>query len=128
MLNSIKLHGYLGRDPELSYHRGQNGDFAKVVFTLAVGRDYGDDTDWFYCVMYGKRAEVIDKYLRKGSEVIVSGRMESYTPKGEERKSWLVKMDGFDFAGKKGDGSGSKKQSDQHVPDSMEQIEEDVPF
>ena len=151
MLNDIKLHGYLGRDPELSWSNGQNGQYARVAFTLGVGRDYGDETDWFYCVMYGKRAEVIDRFFRKGSEIVVSGRMESYKPKNDpNRTAWLVKMSGFDFAGKSGNGSGSSNSSSANtrpepaqaapqqseprqtsfndIPDSFEEAEEDIPF
>ena len=153
MLNDIKLHGYLGRDPELSWINGQNGQYAKVAFSLGVGRDFGDETDWFYCVMYGKRAEVIDKWLRKGAEIIVSGRMESYRPKNDpNRTAWIVKMSDFNFCGK-GNGSGSSNSSSAYsspapaaqeapapaqaepqqmefndLPDSFEEQEDDIPF
>lgn len=138
MLNDIKLQGYLGRDPELTEQQGQNGPYKRVSFSLGVGRDYGDGTDWFYCVMNGKRAEVIDKYFRKGSEIIVSGRMESYKPKKDpDHTAWLVKMSDFYFT-RNGSGSGSSTGSsngssgaaaqDEPVPDSFEQLEEDVPF
>lgn len=138
MLNDIKLQGYLGRDPELTEQQGQNGPYKRVSFSLGVGRDYGDGTDWFYCVMNGKRAEVIDKYFRKGSEIIVSGRMESYKPKKDpDHTAWLVKMVDFYFT-RNGSGSGSSTCSsngssgaaaqDESVPDSFEQLEEDIPF
>ena len=111
MLNDIKLQGYLGRDPELTEQQGQNGPYKRVAFSLGVGRDYGDGTDWFYCVMYGKRAEVIEKYFSKGSEIIVSGRMESYKPKNDQnRTAWLVKMSDFYFTRNRS-GSGSDGSS-----------------
>lgn len=138
MLNRIELQGYLGRDPELTERQGQNGPYKSVAFSLGVGRDYGDGTDWFYCTMNGKRAEVIDKYFRKGSEILVSGRMESYKPKNDpDRTAWLVRMDDFHFT-RNGIGSGSSTGSssgsraaapqDENIPDSFEQLEEDIPF
>ena len=149
MLNRIELQGYLGRDPELTYQEGQNGRYARVAFSLGVGRDYGDGTDWFYCTMNGKRAEVIEKYFRKGSEILVSGRMESYKPKRDpDHTAWLVKMDDFHFT-RNGTGSGSSTgsssgssaapaQERQHseprqqtlddIPDSFEEAEDDIPF
>ena len=149
MLNRIELQGYLGRDPELTYKDGQNGRYARVAFSLGVGRDYGDGTDWFYCVMNGKRAEVIDKYFRKGSEIIVSGRMESYKPQRDpDHTAWLVKMDDFHFT-RNGTGSGSatgsssgssaapaqerqqsepRQQTLDDIPDSFEEAEDDIPF
>lgn len=133
MLNDIKIQGYLGRDPELSERQGQNGPYKSVLFSLGVGRDFGDGTDWFRCIMNGKRAEVIDKYFRKGSEIIVSGRMESYKPKNDpERTAWIVKVSDFWFT-RNGKSSGSTGSSaaatqDAPVPDGFEQLEEDIPF
>ncbi len=139
MLNDIKLQGNFGRDPELSERQGQNGPYKSVAFSLGVGRDYGDGTDWFYCVMNGKRAEVIDKYFSKGSEIIVAGRMESYKPKNDpDRTAWLVRMDDFHFT-RNGNSSGSSNRSgstgssaaptqEAPISDSFEQLEEDIPF
>lgn len=138
MLNRIELQGYLGRDPELTEKQGQNGPYKSVAFSLGVGRDFGDGTDWFYCVMNGRRAEVIEKYFSKGSEILVSGRMESYKPKNDpDRTAWLVRMDDFHFT-RNGTGSGSSTGSSsgssaaptQEAPisDSFEQLEEDIPF
>lgn len=124
MLNQITLHGYLGRDTELSEVNGQNGTFSKVTFTLAVSRDYGDETDWFYCVMYGKRANVLDKYFSKGSEIIIRGRMESYKPKTDEsRTNWNVRVEDFNFVG--------KKSATETAPQGFTEVdydEEDAPF
>lgn len=124
MLNQITLHGYLGRDTELSEVNGQNGTFSKVTFTLAVSRDYGDETDWFYCVMYGKRANVLDKYFSKGSEIIVRGRMESYKPKTDEsRTNWNVRVEDFNFVG--------KKSATETAPRGFTEVDyddEDAPF
>ena len=148
MLNDIKLHGRLGRDPELTERQGQNGPYNRAAFSLAVDRDFGDEVDWFYCVIVGKRAEVIDKYFGKGSEIVVSGRMESYEPKsGPNKTAWIVKVNNFDFCGSKSSGSstgsstGSFKpvtgepnfndgvqSSFDDLPDSFQAAEDDIPF
>ena len=52
MLNKITIHGYLGRDPEKQTVQGQKGPYSKTTVSVAVSRDFGDDTDWFYCVFY----------------------------------------------------------------------------
>lgn len=123
MINEIVLHGYIGRDPEITEHEGKNGPYKRCNFSLGVSRDYGDETDWFYCVMTGKRAEVIEKYFYKGSQIMVRGRMESYKPKNDpNRTAWLVVVTGFDFCDK----SGSKPKD--NVADTFDQVEEDVPF
>lgn len=141
MLNEIRLHGRLGKDPELTERQGQKGPYKSVLFTMAVDRDFGDGCDWFLCTMNGRRAEVIDKYFSKGSEIIVMGRMESYKPKNDpDHTAWIVKMSGFDFCGSSSDNSkqaGSKpapkqaeaKQSSfEDLPDNFEEQEEDIPF
>ena len=149
MLNHIELHGRLGRDPELTERQGQNGPYKRVTFSLAVDRDFGDGCDWFYCVMNGNRAAVIDKWFSRGSEIIVTGRMESYHPKNDPNNTaWLVKMDGFDFAGSNSSGSPNNSSSTgsfkpvteepnfndgvqssfDDLPDSFQAAEDDIPF
>lgn len=125
MKNYITIHGYLGRDPEMTEIQGQNGPFKKTSFSVGVSRDYGDETDWFRCEIIGKRAEVIEKWFRKGSQIIVSGRMESYTPKNNPTgKAWLLKVNDFDFCDKKVNADGSSAD-----PPGFEPLnEEDVPF
>lgn len=129
-MNYICLHGRLGRDPELTEKQGKNGIYKQTTFSLAVDRDFGDDTDWFYCVMNGTRAEVLEKWFHKGSQIIVKGRMESYKGKRDpEHTSWLVKMDDFDFCDAKNTASSDDKPIAKTAPaDSFEDIDEDVPF
>lgn len=127
MLNKIFIHGYLGRDPELTDGEGQNGPYKKVSFSVGVGRNYGDGTDWFRCVMYGKRAEVIDKFFSKGSEIFVEGTMESYKPKNDpERTAWIVKVNDFDFT-RNGSGGADTKPVTDTVPETPDD-DEDIPF
>ena len=130
MFNDIKLHGYFGRDPELSEGQGIDGPYKKVLFSIGVSRDYGDGTDWFRCVMYGKRAEVIEKFFRKGSEIFVSGRMESYKPKNDpERTAYIVKVSNFDFCGKGSEKGDFKPVKAEPIPAAPEALDdEDVPF
>lgn len=128
MLNEITIHGYFGRDPELTDGEGQNGPYKKVSFSIGVGRDYGDGTDWFRCVMYGKRAEVIDKFFKKGSEIIVVGRMESYKPKNDpERTAWIVKVNNFDFCRNSSGGADTTPTANGAIPETPA-LDEDVPF
>ena len=129
MLNKITIHGYLGRDPELKEMQGQSGPYKRVTFSVAVSRDFGDDTDWFYCAMTGKRAEVIEKYFKKGSEIIVTGRMESYKPKkSPDTTAWILMVDGFDFAGKKDKSVGTSSAPEGFHEIADDEEDEDVPF
>ena len=142
MTNCIVLHGRLGRDPELDYRTGQNGQYAHVAISLAVDRSYGDGTDWFYCIMNGKRAEVINKWFRKGSQIVVRGRMESYKSRKDPNvTNWVVVMEDFDFCDRQEGQQRSqsftpaqepqiepRQQTLDDIPDSFEEAEDDIPF
>ena len=122
MSNIHTIHGRLVRDPELT-PRPNSDTSDRVNFTVAVDRKYGDETDFFDCVAFGKRAEVIDKYFAKDKEIIVTGEghIHSYTDKnGVKRKSYSIMVNDFDFCGSKGQ---SKTETD-----SWEELEKDSPF
>lgn len=135
MRNNIEIHGYLGRDPELKEYRNAKGETGKLVnFSVGVSRDFGEETDWFDVTMFGRRAEVIDKFFSKGSQIIVWGRMESSTKDGEDgkkRKFWKLKADGFDFCDSKDSPRGSNNEAAQGEPeqaDGWEEQEGGIPF
>ena len=121
-MNYIVLHGYLGHDPELKSYGKKDGSTGQLAnFSIGVSRSTGDETDWFNCTVFGKRAEVIDKYFHKGSQIVVSGRVESskYEKNGTKLTSWKVLVDDFDFCDKKESGS---------VADRFHEVEEEIPF
>lgn len=130
MLNQITIHGYLGRDPEKQTVQGQKGPYSKTTVSVAVSRDFGDSTDWFYCVFYGAKADAVEKWFRKGSQIIVRGRMESYKPKSEpNRTAWLLTAEGFDFCDKSTNSDGSSATTQSAEPEGMGPLEEeDIPF
>lgn len=124
-LNKIVIHGRLGKDPELKERQGQNGPFKQVTFSVAVNRSFGDETDWFFCTMNGKRAEVLNKFFHKGNQIIVEGRMESYKGKDETEK-WLLRVTDFDFCE-----PNTKQTSPGTVLDpekAFEPSDSDIPF
>ena len=125
-MNTHTIHGRLVRDPELTPRRNSDSS-DRVNFTVAVDRRFGDESDFFDCVAFGQRAEVINKFLSKGKEIIVwgEGHINSYEGKdGVKRKSYSIFVDGFDFCGSKEKSSGRKNDSG----DSWEQADEDNPF
>lgn len=122
-MNTHTIHGRLVRDPELTPRKNSDAS-DRVNFTVAVDRRYGDETDFFDCVAFGKTAELIDKWLAKGREVIVwgEGQIHSYEDKnGVKRKSYSIFVQGFDFCGSKGD-------SKTDTGDSWQKQQEDIPF
>ena len=64
-MNIKIIHGRLVRAPELT--RDDTDDKKnRCKFTVATDRRYGDEADFHDCIIFGKRAEVIDKYFDKG--------------------------------------------------------------
>lgn len=83
-MNKVILMGRLTRDPEVRYSAG-NSSMAVARYTLAVDRRFRRDgennADFIGCVAFGKSAEFAEKYLRQGTKIIVTGRIQtgSYT-------------------------------------------------
>lgn len=81
--------GRLTRDPEVRYSQGNNTAVAR--YTIAVDRKFkreGEQTaDFIPCVVFGKQAEFAEKYFRKGTKVVISGRITtgSYTNKDGQK-------------------------------------------
>ena len=134
-MNNHIIHGRLVRDPELTPRRNSEGS-DRVNFTVAVDRRFGDESDFFDCVAFGKRAETIDKYFKKGQEIITwgEGHINSYEDRnGVKRKSYSIFVEGFDFCGSRKDNGQAAAQIAQDaaallMPDTMEAQEEDIPF
>jgi single-strand DNA-binding protein len=89
--NSVQLIGRLGKDPEVKTF----GEKKKASFSIATSDTYKnakgekvEDTQWHNVVIWGKLAGVAEKYLKKGQEVAVEGKLvhRNYeTDKGEKR-------------------------------------------
>lgn len=137
-LNTIIICGRLVRDPET---RNTGSDSMVARYTVAVDRTFkreGEpDADFFNCTAFGKGADFADKYLKKGTKVIVQGRMQSdnYTNKdGEKVYSWQLIVSSQEFAeSKKAAEENGVKTSDVKTDangyvEISDGIEEDLPF
>lgn len=111
MINKVILLGRLTRDPETRWTTGENPT-AISRYTLAVNRRFhkeGEATaDFINCVVFGKGAEFADKYLRQGTQIAISGRIQtgSYTNReGVKIYTTDVIVDDQEFAESKNAGS-----------------------
>ena len=79
MVNKVILVGNLGKDPEV--RQTQNSMVAN--FSLATSETFMKDgekktvTEWHNIVIWGKQAEIADKYLKKGSKVYIEGKLQT---------------------------------------------------
>ncbi|GFH96957.1 single-stranded DNA-binding protein [Lachnospiraceae bacterium] len=112
-MNKVILMGRLTRDPEVRYSQGAS-QTAVARFSIAVDRRFkreGEpDADFFNCTAFGKQAEFIERYLRKGVKVVVCGRIQNdnYTNKeGQMVYSVRVMVDEIEFAESKNASAGN---------------------
>lgn len=83
-MNKVVLMGRLTRDPEVRYGAGENST-AVARYTIAVERRFKRDgeqsADFIGCVAFGRNAEFAEKYLRQGTKIVLTGRIQtgSYT-------------------------------------------------
>lgn len=102
-MNKVILMGRLTRDPEIRYSQGEQS-MAIARFSLAVDRKFKQDgqptADFINCIAFGKTAEVIKKYVTKGTKIAVVGRIQtgSYTNKdGQKVYTTDVVIDELEF-------------------------------
>lgn len=133
-MNKVILCGRATKDAEVRYTQG-NEPMAIARFTLAVDRkvkrENEQTADFINCVAFGKQGEFCEKYAKKGTKFIVSGRLQtgSYTDKdGKKIYTTDVVVEELEFAeSKKADAPVENKPSDN---DGFMSVPEDgdLPF
>jgi single-strand DNA-binding protein len=134
-MNRVDLTGRPVRDAEVRYSQGDK-PMAIASLTLAVDRKFkkeGEPTaDFINCKAFGKIAEVIEKYVRKGTKIAISGHIQTgnYTNKnGNKVYTTDVIIDEMEFCESKNANSGSTPQQNgqgfMNIPDG---IDEELPF
>lgn len=121
-LNKVMLIGNLTRDPALSYTPSQT---AIVDFGMAINRNWAgkdgqkkEETCFVDCTAFGKVAETLNKYLKRGNPVYVEGRLNFSSwdaQDGSKRSKIKVIVENFQFLP-----SGEKQQSEPEEPDAKD--------
>lgn len=129
-MNKVILLGRLTRDPESRWAQknGSQEQTCIVRFTLAVDRRERDQgADFISCVVFGKSAENAEKYLKKGSKIALSGRIQtgSYTNKDNVKVYTTdIVVEEWEFADSKAAGQqGSDAAAGggfMNIPDDMD--------
>ena len=127
-LNNCQFIGRLGKDPEI--RNMSNGD-PVANFSLACGwkGKSSEGTEWVNCVAYGKLADIIGQYVRKGSQIYVSGKLKTraWEKDGVKRYTTEINVDQMQLLGGKSDDGGQRQQ--QRAPAKSAGYDEDpIPF
>lgn len=121
-MNKVILMGRLTRDPDVRYSAGENST-AVARYTLAVDRRFRRDgdaatADFIGCVAFGRQAEFAEKYLRQGTKIAITGRIQtgSYTNReGQKVYTTDVVVEEQEFAeSKNAGGSNGGYSAPQH--------------
>ena len=133
-MNVVIISGRITKDVEVRYTPSQ---MAVTSFTLAVDRPVkkGEEkqADFIRCTVFGKQAEMLEKWARKGKRIAIEGRIQtgSYQNKnGEKVYTTDVianRVEIIDWP-EKGEHRGNQAPPEQVVADSFAAIEESVPF
>lgn len=128
-MNHVILIGRLTRDAETRY----NGEMAISKYTLAVDRKYkreGEPTaDFINCTAFGKNGEFAEKYLKKGTKILVQGRIQtgSYEKDGHKVYTADVIVDSHEFVeSKNAEQPASNDNGFMPLPDDFK--DEELPF
>lgn len=141
-MNHVTLIGRLTRDPEIKKTRG---DMSVCNATLAVDRQVKADeekkADFINITLFGKQADVFAKYLTKGRQIAIEGRIQTSTyekENGEKVYRTDVVVNRFEFLGSQYDtrSNGPSKPSNPPqngtpnfmMPEGFEAVDDDIPF
>ena len=129
-MNKIILIGHVGKDPDIS-----DVNSNKVArFSFATSKTYKNkqgekktDTTWHNVVVWGKQAEIVQKYIKKGQQLMIDGEQSnrSYEKDGQTRYISEVICNSFEFLGVKPE---SAKQSETNQTAKESEDTDDLPF
>ena len=119
MINKVILIGNVGQDPEVRY-TGDPANGAKVAtIRLATTERYKDrggnlqeHTEWHSVVAWRNTADLVEKYVRKGSQIYVEGRLRTRTwedQTGNKRYATEIMADTLQLLGRKQEGQGGNQ-------------------
>ena len=111
-LNKVMLIGRLGRDPEVR-HTGSGTAVANFSMATSDRRksqsgEWEEHTEWHAIVAFGKLADICQKYLNKGKQIYIVGRLQTrmwQDKEGQQRRKTEVVADEMVMLGSKGDGA-----------------------
>ena len=120
MVNKVILLGRLGKDVEM---RNLESGNTVANFTLATSESYKnkngekvENTEWHNIVVWGKQAEVAARYLKKGSQIYLEGKIttRSWEKDGTTRYTTEIVANNFTMLGSPGGGQNDNNTSDNY--------------
>ena len=128
-MNNVVLKGRLTKDVELRYTQASEPK-AYCMFGLAVNRMKQGECDFINCKAWGKTAEFIGQYFKKGQEILLQGRIEVSTQDtdGVKKTFTNVVAERVEFCGSKGDNQASNTDGSAGFTPTNFDDDDDMPF
>ena len=134
-VNKVIAIGNLGKDPEIRFVPSGAG---VCTFSIAATEEWKDKqtgeqkerTEWINVEVWGNVAEACHKYLQKGSQCYVEGKMrtDKWEKDGVTRYTTKVRADVVQFLGSPRDGDQRPPQSNESKPAPQQEFDDDIPF
>lgn len=128
-MNNVTILGRLGADPETTFSKDGK---AICKFRVGVTRKFNKEmTDWFNCASFGKTAELIQQYFKKGNQIALQGEIQfgDYTDKdGVKRYTTTLVVNTFDFIAGNGNNTNGGNQEVATTEFSEPVYDNDMPF
>lgn len=130
-MNKVILMGRLTKDPEVRY---TNGGKTIGSFSIAVDRRFKSEgqpeADFFTCVTFGKQAEFVEKYLKKGTKILLSGQIQNnnYEKDGVKHYNTQIVVDEIEFAESKRSQSEELSSKDDGFMAIPDDAGDELPF
>ena len=133
-VNRVILVGHLGKDPEVKYMANET---AVCNFSIATNSSYKDkagerveQVEWHNITFFGKQAEVIKEYLKKGNQIYIEGRIQTTQSEKDGQTRYFTNIIGekFSFIGGKNDSSNTSSSSNEEFnqePSKLSESEDD---
>lgn len=136
-VNKAIILGHLGKDPEVRYSQG---GAAIANFTVATSEQWKDQqgekqgrTEWHRVVAFGRLAEIVGEYLKKGSQVYIEGRIQTrkwQDQSGQDRYTTEIVAADMQMLGSR-DGQRAQQEPKQNQPHDAgfdDELNDDIPF
>lgn len=133
-MNYIAIKGRISQDLDIRFTQSNNSKVCR--FSVAVRDDYKNKdgeytTQFFNCVAFGKTAEFLESYFKKGQEILLSGRLQNRqweTDNGEKRYATDIIAEKVEFCGSKSENNTTTQIKVEETPITVIDEEEPLPF
>lgn len=133
-INKVTLIGFIGDDPKINTTQSGRKVASLTLattekgYTTQAGVTYPDKTEWHDVVLWGKLAEVTEKYLRKGAQIYIDGKLRHRTYEKDGQKRYVTEIEAENMQMLDRNPNASQASSQAAPPADQGKKDDDLPF